>query len=87
MAFLEKIRIQKFKTANSHTFLLPLTPMAKTRREKEYSSMDVLRKAWQKFSDEQLLLMKYSPRGYSDPLFKKALNQELKSRGLEKLQR
>ena len=60
--------------------------MAKTKREKGYSAMEDLRRAWQKTSYEQLLRMKFSPRGHLDPLFKKALNQELKSRGLEKQQ-
>ena len=56
--------------------------MAKSKKENEFSAIEELRKAWQKSSDEQILLMKYSPRGHLDPLFKKALNLEIKFRGM-----
>ena len=57
--------------------------MAKSKKENEFNAIEELRKAWRETSDQQLLLMKYSHRGHSDPLFKKALNLEIKSRRLD----
>ena len=56
--------------------------MGKSKKETDLKEAAELTNHFKTISNEQLVNMKYSPRGYLHQVFKRALNQELKSRGL-----
>jgi hypothetical protein len=59
--------------------------MAKSKRDSDLNEIAELSNHFKTVSDEQLLKMKYSPKGFTDKVFKRALNQELTLRGLPKV--
>jgi tRNA A37 methylthiotransferase MiaB len=56
--------------------------MGDSKRNNDLKLIEDLVKFFKSVSTEQLEKMKYSPRGNSDAIFKRALNEELKRREL-----
>jgi hypothetical protein len=57
--------------------------MSKSKSEKDHKEIEELAEKFRKISSEKLISYKSTPRGHSDKVFKKALNQELRLRGIE----